>query len=87
MINRSKNDLIADLLALRPTLKALAESGDDLPNLLAFIPTVPFPDGVEKIALGGSVNLFLTVDLQIGDALSALGVGQGDPVYVPPKFG
>jgi len=87
VINRSKNDLIADLLALRPTLKALAESGDDLPNSLAFIPTVPFPDGVEKIALGGSVNLFLTVDLQIGDALSALGVGQGDPVYVPPKFG
>lgn len=87
VINRSKDNLIADLLALRPTLKALADSGDNLPNSLAFIPTVPFPDGVEKIALGGSVNLFLTVDLQIGDALSALGVGQGDPVYVPPKFG
>ncbi|MFZ2174851.1 MAG: MCE family protein [Rhodococcus sp. (in: high G+C Gram-positive bacteria)] len=87
IITRSKNDLIADLLALRPTLKALAESGDDLPNSLAFIPTVPFPDGVEQIALGGSVNLFLTVDLQIGDALNSLGVGQPDPVYLSPKFG
>ncbi len=54
VINRSKDNLIADLLALRPTLKALADSGDNLPNSLAFIPTVPFPDGVEKIALGGS---------------------------------
>ncbi|MEV0948104.1 MCE family protein [Rhodococcus sp. NPDC049939] len=87
VINRSKDDLIADLLALRPTLRALAESGDDLPNSLAFIPTLPFPDGIEKLALGGSVNLFLSIDLQIGNALSALGVGQGDPVYVPPKFG
>lgn len=87
VINKSKDDLIKDLIALRPTLQALADAGDDLPNSLAFLPTVPFPDGVEQIALGGSVNLFLTVDMQIGDTLAGLGVGQGDPQYVPPKFG
>ncbi|NLU84200.1 MCE family protein [Rhodococcus sp. HNM0569] len=87
VLTRSRDDLINDLLALRPTLQALAAAGQDLPDALPFVPTVPFPDGVEKIALGGSVNLWLTVDLQIGDALSALGVGQGDPVYVPPLYG
>jgi len=87
VLEQSKDDLIADLLALRPTLQQLAISGDDLVEALPFIPTVPFPDGVEKIALGSSVNLFLIVDLQIGDALAALGVGQGEPVYREPKFG
>ncbi|NLV79859.1 MAG: MCE family protein [Rhodococcus sp.] len=87
ILDQSKDDLIADLLALRPTLQQLAAAGDDLVEALPFIPTVPFPDGVEKIALGGSVNLFLIVDLQIGNALSALGVGQGDPVYRQPRFG
>ncbi|WP_041803427.1 MCE family protein [Rhodococcus pyridinivorans] len=87
VLDQSKEDLIADLLALRPTLQALAASGDDLVEALSFVPTVPFPDGVEKVALGNSVNLFLLVDLQIGDALAALGVGQGDPVYRQPKFG
>ncbi|MEU5842538.1 MCE family protein [Rhodococcus sp. NPDC047139] len=87
ILDQSKEDLIADLLALRPTLQQLAASGDDLVEALAFVPTVPFPDGVEKIALGNSVNLFLVVDLQIGDALAALGVGQGEPVYREPRFG
>ncbi len=54
---------------------------------LPFLPTFPFPDGVEKIAQGGSVNLFLSVDLQIGNTLSGLGVGQGEPEYRQPKFG
>lgn len=84
VINKSKDDLIADLLALRPTLQALAASGQDLPDALPFLPTVPFPDGVEQIALGGAVNLFLVVDLQLGQALEGLGVGQPDPVYVAP---
>ena len=87
VLTASKNDLIADLQALRPTLQALADSGDDFVGALPFLPTFPFPDGVEKITQGGSVNLFLVVDLQIGNTLSGLGVGQGDPEYRQPKFG
>ncbi|MDX5311538.1 MAG: MCE family protein [Rhodococcus sp. (in: high G+C Gram-positive bacteria)] len=87
VLDQSKENLIADLLALRPTLQQLAASGDDLVKALPFIPTVPFPDGVERIALGGSVNLVLAVDMQIGDARASLGVGQGEPVYRQPKFG
>lgn len=87
VINQSKDNLIADLRALRPTLQALAASGDDIVTTLPLIPTLPFPDGVEKITQGNSANLYLSLDLSIGTALRNFGVGEGDPVYIPPKFG
>ena len=87
VIDRSKDDLIADLRALRPTLQALADSADDVVSSLAVIPTLPFADGTEKIIEGNSANLFLSLDLSIGTALRNFGVGEGDPVYIQPKYG
>lgn len=87
VLTKSKDDLIADLRALRPTLQALSASAPDLVTVLPLVPTFPFPDGVEKVIKGNSLNLWLTVDTQIGDQLKALGVGQPDPVYRAPKFG
>ncbi|MER7035940.1 MCE family protein, partial [Streptomyces albidoflavus] len=45
-VNRSKADMIADLKALAPTLTALADSGDDLPDSLQVLLTYPFTDEV-----------------------------------------
>lgn len=87
VLMRSKDDLIADLRALRPTLQALADSSGDLVTVLPLITTFPFPDGVEKVIHGNSLNLFLSLDLQLGEQLTALGVGLPDPVYLPPKYG
>ena len=87
VLTKSKDDLIADLRALRPTLQALSASAPDLVTVLPLVPTFPFPDGVENVIKGNSLNLWLTVDTQIGDQLKALGVGQPDPVYRAPKFG
>ncbi|OZC51245.1 mammalian cell entry protein [Rhodococcus sp. RS1C4] len=87
VINQSKDNLIADLRALRPTLQALAASGDDIVTTLPLIPTLPFPDGIEEITQGNSANLYLSLDLSIGTALRNFGVGEGDPVYIPPKYG
>lgn len=87
VLTRSKDNLISDLNALRPTLQALSDSAPDLVTVLPLVPTFPFPDGVEKVIKGNSLNLFLSIDGQIGDQLSALGVGQGDPVYRNPKYG
>ncbi|MGW0042759.1 MCE family protein [Rhodococcus sp. NPDC003348] len=84
---RSRDNLIADLRALRPTLQALADSGDDLVTVLPLVPTFPFPDGAEKVIHGNSMNLILTVDMRLGQQLEALGVGMPDPVYVPPPPG
>ncbi|WP_176444486.1 MCE family protein [Rhodococcoides kyotonense] len=87
VINQSKDNLIADLRALRPTLQALAGSADDIVTTLPLIPTLPFPDGIEEITQGDSANLYLSLDLSIGTTLRNLGVGEGDPVYIPPKYG
>ncbi|MBD0322063.1 MAG: MCE family protein [Aldersonia sp.] len=84
VINTSKDDLITDLRSLRPTLQALGQAAPELVTALPLIPTYPFPDSVIPAALGGSVNTWLSLDLQIGTTLSNLGVGKPDPVYVPP---
>ena len=79
--------VLQDLRALRPTLQALAASGDDIVTSLPLVLTLPFPDGVEKVIQGNSANLYLSLDLSIGTALRNFGVGEGDPVYIQPKFG
>lgn len=87
VLTQSRDNLIADLRALRPTLQALADTGDDLVTVMPLIPTFPFPDGAEKVIHGNSMNLFLTLDMRLGQQLEALGVGMPDPVYVPPPPG
>lgn len=84
VLNTSKEDLIAGLVSLRPTLQELGRAAPDLVTALPLIPTYPFPDATLESTFGGSVNTFLSVDAEIGVALSNLGVGKGDPVYIPP---
>ncbi|WP_206612328.1 MCE family protein [Prescottella agglutinans] len=87
VINESKDDLIADLRALRPTLQQLADATPDIITSAPIVPTFPFPDSIIPSIHGGMSNVFLSIDLQIGDVLSNLGVGEPDPVYYPPKYG
>ncbi|MET7771519.1 MCE family protein [Nocardia sp. NPDC005366] len=84
VLNTSKDDLITDLISLRPTLQELGRATPDLVTALPLIPTYPFPDSTLEGTFGGSVNTWLSVDQQIGVTLSNLGVGKGDPVYIPP---
>ncbi|TSD95088.1 MCE family protein [Skermania sp. ID1734] len=84
VLNNSKQNLITDLRSLRPTLQALGKAAPDLVTSLPLVPTYPFPDSSLPALHGGSMNLFASVDLQVGDALSNLGVGKADPVYYPP---
>ena len=46
VIKRSKADTLATLRDLEPTLKALADSGDDLPQATRAFVSFPFTDGV-----------------------------------------
>ena len=87
VINQSKDDLIADLRALRPTLQQLGAATPDIITSAPIVPTFPFPDSIIPSIHGGQANVFLSIDLQIGDVLSNLGVGKPDPVYYPPKYG
>lgn len=76
----SREDLIADLRALRPVLQYLGESTPDLIELTGFVPTFPFPDASITATVGGSANVFLSVDATISETLRNLGANQGDPV-------
>lgn len=87
ILDRSKNNLIHDLTSLRPTLQELGRAAPDLVTAFPLIPTYPFPDEAIKSEFGGSVNTWLSVDLQIGTTLKNLGVGEQNPVYIPPKYG
>ncbi|MFE5732137.1 MCE family protein [Streptomyces sp. NPDC056528] len=58
-VNASKKDMAADLKALAPTLKALADAGADLPASLQVLLTYPFTDEVLRGVKGDYLNTYL----------------------------
>jgi phospholipid/cholesterol/gamma-HCH transport system substrate-binding protein len=60
-INASKDDMVADLRALAPTLKKLADAGADLPKSLEVLFTYPFTDEVLNVVKGDYLNVYLSV--------------------------
>lgn len=81
ILARSRDELITDLRALRPTLQALAQSAPDIITASPLLLTYPFPDALLPGVKGDSANVFLSVDLRLLNSLEALGVGQGEPRY------
>ncbi|MEN3269573.1 MCE family protein [Pseudonocardia sp.] len=72
VVNRSRDDVLADLKLLQPTLGKLAESGPNLVNSLEILPTFPFTDGSVNGFAGDYANLYLKADLDLGDILQNL---------------
>lgn len=60
-IDRSRDDLIADLKALEPTLDRLSDAGRDLPKALQVLLTYPFTDAVLPAIKGDYLNVYLKV--------------------------
>lgn len=60
-VNASKDDMIADLKAIAPSLKALADAGTDLPDSLEVLLTYPFTDEVLSGVKGDYLNVYLTM--------------------------
>ncbi|MFJ4338797.1 MCE family protein [Streptomyces sp. NPDC088915] len=58
-VNASKKDMVADLKALAPTLRALADAGADLPASLQVLLTYPFTDEVMRGIKGDYLNTYL----------------------------
>ncbi|MFJ6571737.1 MCE family protein [Streptomyces sp. NPDC091292] len=68
-IDASKEDMVADLKAIAPTLKALADSGKDLPDSLQVLLTYPFTDEVLNGVKGDYLNAYLHVVAEPGTEL------------------
>lgn len=73
VINRSRDDVLADLRALQPILTELVTAGDNLPKSLELLLTFPFPDGAVPAMQGDYANLNLKVDLDLRNVLDNLG--------------
>nr|WP_232792248.1 MCE family protein [Actinacidiphila yeochonensis] len=65
-VNRSKDDMVADLKALAPTLQRLADAGADLPDSLQVLLTYPFTDQVVNGVKGDYLNVYLDLTAQPG---------------------
>jgi phospholipid/cholesterol/gamma-HCH transport system substrate-binding protein len=64
-MNRSREDILADLQALAPTLQKLADAGDKLPKSLQLLATFPFSDAAMPAIKGDYVNAFLNLDAKV----------------------
>ncbi|MGZ3103314.1 MCE family protein [Streptomyces sp. H62] len=60
-VEASKDDMVADLKAIAPTLKALADAGTDLPDSLEVLLTYPFTDEVLNGVKGDYLNVYLNM--------------------------
>ena len=63
-VNKSEQDMVADLQALAPTLRQLANAGAALPQALQVMFTYPFTDAVLDGTKGSYLNLYLTINAQ-----------------------
>lgn len=89
-IDKTRDDLIHDLKALQPTLRKLADSGDDVANSLPLLATMPFGDYSEKAFKGDYSNLYANVNLDLGKVVKNLGRSRqnfvGQTGALPPKL-
>ncbi|MFF0103710.1 MCE family protein [Streptomyces hirsutus] len=76
-IDASKDDMIADLKAIAPTLKALADAGTDLPDSLQVLLTYPFTDEVLRGVKGDYLNVYLNMTAAPGTQVIPPLVSQG----------
>lgn len=66
VIDRSGEDFATNVRALSPTLKALADSGNALTQVLGVLLTFPFPqNGIDNVIRGDYANLAMTIDLTL----------------------
>jgi phospholipid/cholesterol/gamma-HCH transport system substrate-binding protein len=82
VVNRSHDDVVADLELLRPVLAKLVESGPDLVNSLSLLPTFPFSDGTVDAFAGDYANLYVELDLDLSSLLENL-ARSGEPFPGP----
>jgi phospholipid/cholesterol/gamma-HCH transport system substrate-binding protein len=82
-VNRSRDDLVADLRALAPTLRELARAGDDIPKSLQILLTYPFPDYAMKALKGDYFNTDVLFKIDVNSTLGNLLRSSQPPLAIP----
>nr|WP_296768728.1 MCE family protein [Rhodococcus sp. (in: high G+C Gram-positive bacteria)] len=66
LVENSGADLETNISSLTPVLKALADSGNALTDVLSVLLTYPFPqEGIDNVIRGDYANLAMTIDLSL----------------------
>ncbi|MFH8450786.1 MCE family protein [Streptomyces fungicidicus] len=86
-IDASKDDMIADLKAIAPVLKSLADAGTDLPDSLEVLLTYPFTDEVMRGVKGDYLNVYLNMAAAPGTQVIPPLVPRGTPSPSAPADG
>jgi phospholipid/cholesterol/gamma-HCH transport system substrate-binding protein len=73
VINGSRDDLLANLRNLQPTLTELAKAGDQIPSTLQILFTFPETDGTQDVYRGDYTNVALTLDLSTQQLIKNFG--------------
>jgi phospholipid/cholesterol/gamma-HCH transport system substrate-binding protein len=76
-IDASQASLVADLTELAPTLRELADAGQNLPNALQVLLTYPFTNQVLNDVKGDYLNVFLSLRASKGTTII--------PSVIPPR--
>ncbi|WP_406642244.1 MCE family protein [Amycolatopsis sp. WGS_07] len=79
--NKSRDNLAADLRALAPILRRLADAGQNLPKALEILPSFPFTDPVLEAIKGDYLNVYAS--LVPGSDVQLPPPGQGVPPGLP----
>ncbi|WP_162484307.1 MCE family protein [Streptomyces glaucescens] len=82
-IDASKDDMIADLKAIAPSLRALADAGTDLPDSLQVLLTYPFTDEVLRGVKGDYLNVYLEMTAAPGTRIIPPLVPRDTPSATP----
>lgn len=67
VVVRSKEDLLANLKALEPTLRNLNKTGDKFPEVLGGMLTFPFPTEFSNTVRGDFANMNMTLSLDLNE--------------------
>ncbi|WP_034274486.1 MCE family protein [Haloechinothrix halophila] len=80
-IERSREDMIADLKALAPTLRKLSQAGKHLPRSLEVLLTFPFTDASMDVIRGDYTNIDVKLQANLDVLLSTLTAGASRSSY------
>ncbi|MFB9728795.1 MCE family protein [Haloechinothrix salitolerans] len=84
-VNKSREQLVANLRALEPTLRKLAESGDNLTEALKILPTYPLPWNAGNTMKGDYANVDVEFDLNLDQLIGNLSRSGQSPIPKLPS--
>ena len=86
VIRGSRDNLVATLRHLEPTLRELADAGDSLPRGLGIIASFPFPKEAADLAKGDYANALFYVKFDLNKLFGSGGFGDSSNIPSPVEI-